>query len=480
MNPAEAQSSPFRPVNLARILLSLLLGGVAAYAGLPSVIYFVVAHLIFSLLWHLAVQRGWIVEERSFWTGLAPLAVDLTFISVFVFLMGPPGHFAVLLYMVITALSSLSSAFRYGMLAAFLSPAAFFAASVSSSFWQPWRSFYAGPPLPLWLLSAVALLLLIACFLVAHTIRDLMMRNQQLLDEESQAHRQERERATQRYRLLVEGGADIIFALDEEFRFLSLNRAFTNTLGHRVADWIGKTLLDLVSPERGGVDRMLLEQTLQSMKRRPNPANFTIRLHTRLGEAAEMVMRLEPVDFEANHMIYGRASLHVDDMLIRYFHSERQRYILTNYLILADQISDRATRNAAAYMDADALTMLRLGLRELLINAIEHGNLEIDYAAKSKMMHDGQYMKFVAERQQEEAYRDRRVIVEHSINSRRIFFRITDQGAGFDHRAMQRRTEADMESGHLQHGRGLAIARAAFDRLRYNDRGNRVIATRRF
>lgn len=480
MQAAPETLPDYMPANLARLAASVLLGAAAFYLDSRGLIVCFVVHFSFAVLWMIAVRRGWIDESNRWLSGFLVMAVDITFVSLFLFFTGPAGLFAILLYMVITALASLSARFDHGRSAVVLSVVGFLLSAVATLHWRPWLSLYEHGPVAAWIYPVAGLLLFLGCLLVSRTIRALMLHNIALLEQETEARRQDNLRAEKRYRHLVEGSADLIFALDRDFRFLSLNRSFTHTLGHRPAEWLGRNFEEMLKPEAGSLSRLLIHEKLASLRAMSNPVSFSAQLLTRMGEAAEMNVRLEPVDFEEDHIIYGRATLRLDDSLIRYFHSERQRYTLTNYLFLADQVSERITSNASSYTDPDTLSWVRLGVRELLINAIEHGNLEIDYETKSKLLAAGEYLKFVNQRQQEAAYRERKVIVEHSINPDRAIYRIKDEGNGFDHAAMERRTLTDMQQGDLQHGRGMAMARSIFDVVRYNKAGNVVTVVKAF
>lgn len=135
--------------------------------------------------------------------------------------------------------------------------------------------------------------------------------------------------------------------------------------------------------------------------------------------------------------------------------------------------------------EADALAVLlasglprsstvAMGLSELLINAIEHGNLALDYANKTDLMASGEWDRVVARRLVEPGYRDRWVSVEVRRGAADVSFTITDDGDGFDWHQFQ---ELNMGRLFESHGRGIAMARKlAFRSLCYQGRGNVVVA----
>jgi CheY-like chemotaxis protein/anti-sigma regulatory factor (Ser/Thr protein kinase) len=115
------------------------------------------------------------------------------------------------------------------------------------------------------------------------------------------------------------------------------------------------------------------------------------------------------------------------------------------------------------------------GYSELLINAVEHGNLGISYADKSSLLKEGRWVTEVEARLQHPDYADRlvEVTLDKSSGSSRVT--ITDQGNGFDWRAY---IEFSPERVFDLHGRGIAMSKAiSFDSLEYVGKGNSVITT---
>src|SRR5690349_9117876 len=78
-----------------------------------------------------------------------------------------------------------------------------------------------------------------------------------------------------------------------------------------------------------------------------------------------------------------------------------------------------------------------LGLAELLINAVEHGNLAISYKEKSQLKREDSWQKEIERRLQLPEYKERKVLVEVERVPPNIQFTITDEGAGFDWRPYQ-------------------------------------------
>ena len=112
------------------------------------------------------------------------------------------------------------------------------------------------------------------------------------------------------------------------------------------------------------------------------------------------------------------------------------------------------------------------GIWELLSNAVEHGNLEIEFEEKSKLMQSGGYPQEVARRLELPCLTDRVVSVRFRRMAKSIRMRVRDEGPGFD---FSRYIDAPMSEG--PNGRGILIAtKFSFDKVAYRGRGNVVDA----
>ncbi len=118
--------------------------------------------------------------------------------------------------------------------------------------------------------------------------------------------------------------------------------------------------------------------------------------------------------------------------------------------------------------------VVALGLSELLVNAIEHGNLKISYNEKSDLLENGEWDSEVKRRLGQEQFKDKFVEILFTRNANDITIVIKDQGEGFDWR---KHISSDPANHSSKHGRGIAIAVAmGFNSLTYNEKGNEVTA----
>jgi len=115
------------------------------------------------------------------------------------------------------------------------------------------------------------------------------------------------------------------------------------------------------------------------------------------------------------------------------------------------------------------------GYSELLINAVEHGNLGITYAEKGKLLENDCWDEEVKKRLQLPQYAERVVEVVMDRNPDGLVVTITDQGNGFDwHKYLKFSPDRAFDL----HGRGIAMSsELSFDKLEYLGKGNSVVTT---
>ncbi len=117
--------------------------------------------------------------------------------------------------------------------------------------------------------------------------------------------------------------------------------------------------------------------------------------------------------------------------------------------------------------------MVALGIHEILVNAIEHGNLGISFDEKTSLKPGEQWLAEINRRLNLPQHLHQYVAIELSRQANEIILTVKDQGKGFDWKKYH-----DLEkSSNLRamHGRGILMARnLAFKRLEYSECGNAV------
>jgi CheY-like chemotaxis protein/anti-sigma regulatory factor (Ser/Thr protein kinase) len=162
----------------------------------------------------------------------------------------------------------------------------------------------------------------------------------------------------------------------------------------------------------------------------------------------------------------------------RSFASEVQRTQLVPGLLTRADFSFRTSEEAKrialllsrCYPDSERVY---LGLNALFVNAIEHGNLDIGYDEKTKLVRAGVFELEVAKRLQMPQNQEKKVHVSFAFADGALVTTIKDEGRGFDaspylHFDPMRATDPN--------GRGIAMANmTSFDTIDFINGGNTVV-----
>lgn len=113
---------------------------------------------------------------------------------------------------------------------------------------------------------------------------------------------------------------------------------------------------------------------------------------------------------------------------------------------------------------------LGLALQEALLNALHHGNLELD--SKLRETPGREYFLLVEERCRQNPYCRRRVYLTVGLARNEVVLTVEDEGPGFDVTSVPDPTDA---SNLLRcSGRGLYLIGTFMDRVEHNAEGNRI------
>lgn len=118
---------------------------------------------------------------------------------------------------------------------------------------------------------------------------------------------------------------------------------------------------------------------------------------------------------------------------------------------------------------------IAVGLSELLVNAVEHGNLGISYQEKQQLKLNNSWHEEVLRRSLLPENRSKKVSLVYRRTPQDIVVTVTDEGCGFD---WKKYLDFDPQRAFDPNGRGIAIARKlSFDAIEYMGCGNQVKAT---
>lgn len=112
------------------------------------------------------------------------------------------------------------------------------------------------------------------------------------------------------------------------------------------------------------------------------------------------------------------------------------------------------------------------GIAELMINAIEHGALNIGFEGKGSLLEQGIWRSEIQRRQQSAEYIQKRCEMIFTRRSEGCYVSVLDPGQGF---AWRDYLTFDPARANKAHGRGIARASACFDKLAFNEAGNEAV-----
>lgn len=161
--------------------------------------------------------------------------------------------------------------------------------------------------------------------------------------------------------------------------------------------------------------------------------------------------------------------------IIQFLEEGKLTYVLPNSLKYVPVVSYHLTRDLAqaGLVAEDEIDNVKFGLQEILINAIEHGNLEITFEEKSKLLKKGyEISKIIDKFSKNKKYNDRKVRIDFTLTKEKAEYIVTDEGYGFDWKSLTKKNlKKDL---FLEHGRGIAMAKKHFDEFFFNAKGNQV------
>ncbi len=137
---------------------------------------------------------------------------------------------------------------------------------------------------------------------------------------------------------------------------------------------------------------------------------------------------------------------------------------------LQDQMEQRQL------VDKNGLIRVGTALHEVLVNAVEHGNLEVSSGLRENPDPNA-YKALVDHRRAQPPYRDRRVRLTARFSRREVVYTIRDEGPGFDVSSLPDPTDP-ANLGKCS-GRGLLLIRTFMDDVRFNAAGNEITLSKR-
>jgi len=179
----------------------------------------------------------------------------------------------------------------------------------------------------------------------------------------------------------------------------------------------------------------------------------------------------------ARRVLSARHDDQVQREVLRRLNARTESFTLDNHLELLLPLSRYLQLSLAQQWGLDLSTRMQIGmaLEEAMLNALYHGNLEMDQALRET--DEMAYSQIAEQRQRQPPYCERQIYVDVQTTPESATYRIRDEGPGFDPSKLP--TEAAIEDLDRPCGRGVMLMRAFMDEVSFNDQGNEVTLVKR-
>ncbi|WP_295298764.1 ATP-binding protein [uncultured Brachyspira sp.] len=155
-----------------------------------------------------------------------------------------------------------------------------------------------------------------------------------------------------------------------------------------------------------------------------------------------------------------------------------EKYILDNDLDKISKLIENICLKISKYItDIDLFSS---ALYEVIINAIEHGNLNILYEQKKEWLQKNIYNKKLKELLKSELAKNTNIELTLDINEKEnnIKIKVKDNGEGFN---IKRALKSIKNDGFAREsGRGIIIIKSYFDEVTHNRKGNIITLIKKF
>lgn len=180
-------------------------------------------------------------------------------------------------------------------------------------------------------------------------------------------------------------------------------------------------------------------------------------------------LRDDELQFHLGHALTTSAEQYDPMKVLR----EERNLVLHNDFSMITPVSKSLVDTTLSPSDPRR-TQVILGLIEILSNAIEHGNLGINFQQKREALRGSFFFNLALERSATKPWCDRVVRITSQVlpDEGIVRYIVQDEGDGFDWRAPP--DPMSPENMIACHGRGLLMARHSFERTIFNDKGNAV------
>lgn len=287
-----------------------------------------------------------------------------------------------------------------------------------------------------------------------------------------------------------------VLAVEDDILSMEFLKAQITDLGHNMLTaQDGQQALSVLEDNRGAIDVVLMDREMpvmdgltavKRMKDNPVLRNIPVIMVTSADSTEEMREGLDagvfyyltkPVEEDMLRSVLAAAVREAEQS--RTLAEELGKHKTSFDLI------DTAKFKFRTLSEAESLTAFLAncfpdpervlsGLGELLVNAIEHGNLGVGYDKKTELIDTGIWRAEIDRLQTLPQHSHKVCLATIAHKEDGTYVVVEDQGGGFE---WQKFMKIDPARAGDNHGRGIAQANTiSFDKLTYNEKGNQAVA----
>jgi CheY-like chemotaxis protein len=159
-----------------------------------------------------------------------------------------------------------------------------------------------------------------------------------------------------------------------------------------------------------------------------------------------------------------------------YLVEETKRFVISRSDSPYFPVINQITLQLPTIVPDGEILNIKIGIEDMVTNALEHGNLGITFEEKSRAIEEGRLPELVAARARESDAAGRTVTISSRLSPLLFEITIADQGNGFDWRSLPDVIPENLLS---YNGRGIFLTKIYFDEVIYNEPGNSVTLRRK-
>lgn len=244
-------------------------------------------------------------------------------------------------------------------------------------------------------------------------------------------------------------------------------------------------LLDFVMPRMNGLEFLAAVKDINSKLPVMMISGYRTRENTldalRLGAIGFIKKPFSLNDVLSNLKLVFNVSKSKKELgpIIPYLHKGCMEFAFKTDELEPDKVSFYLATQLGelGFVEGRRISTVALALNEVMINAIEHGSLElpVNYFVENPGMEEKENVfDMKNQRLKDPAYANRNITVKYQYCNNQTEITVVDEGPGFDTSMVMDFLVASDKNVSKNCGRGLMLLKYAVDEIRFNEKGNEV------